>query len=74
MTELKGICTGLGLEVSGTKAELAERIVSARATKYTGGRDEAGRYDGMGCLTTPDGAKYTGQFQNGKKHGQGKSK
>ena len=44
----------------------------APGAKYTGGRDENGRYHGMGRLSTPDGAIYTGQFQHGLKHGKGK--
>lgn len=70
-----------------SKQQMAERIVEKRAAaapvnvgaaaalpdgaKYTGGRDENGRYHGMGKLSTTD-ATYTGQFQHGLKHGKGK--
>lgn len=41
------------------------------SNSYSGAFDEDGRYHGEGTLKTDVGT-YTGEFQNGLKHGKGK--
>jgi len=35
------------------------------------GEFKAGRFDGHGVYTYPDGSKYIGNFQQDKRHGEG---
>ena len=53
-------------------ADMAGAAEPADGAKYTGGRDEQGRYHDFGRLINPDGSVYTGQFQHGLTHGKGK--
>ncbi len=38
---------------------------------YTGERNSDGLPHGRGTMTYPDGYKYTGEFKDGRRHGQG---
>ena len=39
--------------------------------EYTGDRNSRGEPHGRGTMTHRDGYKYTGEFKDGKRHGQG---